>query len=102
MSGAAATPPPALDELRLADDPDRWRALGFDVTDACCQLGSVCLRLLGRGAGRGLLGLSLRGLRSVELDGLVASPSAACPRHPTAARSRRSRRISATAPPERR
>ena len=80
MSGVAPAPPPTLDELQLADDPDRWRALGFDVADGCCQLGSVCLRLLGRDAGRGLLGLSLRGLGSVELDGLVASPSAASPR----------------------
>jgi len=87
MSAAAAAPPITLDELQLADDPDRWLALGFDVADGCCQLGSVCLRLLGRDAGRGLLGVSLRGLRSLELDGLVASPSSApsrtrAPEHP--------------------
>jgi len=84
MSAGPAAPPPALDELQLADDPDRWRALGFDVADGCCQLGSVSLRLLGRGAGRGLLGLSLRGLTSSELDGLTASPSSAALREPAA------------------
>jgi hypothetical protein len=83
MSARAAAAPPALD-LQLADDPDRWRALGFGVADGCCQLGSVCLRLHGRDAGRGLLGLSLRGLRSAELDGLSASPSSAPPPEPAA------------------
>jgi len=80
MSARPTAPASVLDELQLADDPDRWNALGFDVADGCCQLGGVCLRLLGRGAGRGLLGLSLRGLRSSQLDGLTASPSPAAPR----------------------
>jgi hypothetical protein len=74
--------PPTLDELQVADDAERWRTLGFDVVDGCCQLGTVRVRLLGRDAGRGLVGLSLRDARSLELDGLRASRSSAPPRAP--------------------
>ena len=70
---------PTLDELQVADDAERWRTLGFDVADGCCQLGTVRVRLRGHDAGRGLLGLSLRDVRSLELDGLRASRSSAPP-----------------------
>src|SRR5436190_23498625 len=73
---------PTLDELQVADDAERWGTLGFDVADGCCQLGTVRVRLLGRDAGRGLLGLALRDVRSLELDGLRASRSSAPPRAP--------------------
>src|SRR5256714_15352140 len=73
---------PTLDELQVADHAERWRTLGFDVADGCCQLGTVRVCLLGRDAGRGLLGLSLRDIRSLELDGLRASRSSAPPRGP--------------------
>ncbi|MHB8233561.1 MAG: VOC family protein [Solirubrobacteraceae bacterium] len=59
-----------LDELVLADEPANWAALGFSVTDAAVQLGGVRLRMAGRDAGRGIVGWSLGGVASSELDGL--------------------------------
>ena len=38
-----------LRALRLADPPERWEALGFDVSDASCDLGGVRLQLGARG-----------------------------------------------------
>jgi hypothetical protein len=59
-----------IDELTLADEPAHWSALGFTVLDDCIQLGTVRLRLTGTGAGRGILGWSLRAIPGTELDGL--------------------------------
>jgi len=59
-----------IDELVLADAPERWAALGFDVDGDVVQLGAVRLRLAGEEAGRGIVGWSLRGIASTELDGL--------------------------------
>jgi hypothetical protein len=59
-----------IDEITLADDPDRWAALGFEVSGTVAQLGSVRIALAGRQAGRGILGWSLRQVTSTELDGL--------------------------------
>jgi hypothetical protein len=81
---------PTIDELVLADEPERWAALGFTVVEGCCQLGRVRLRLAGHGAGRGLVGWSLRAIGGVKLDGLptirsqspVPPPS---PAHPNGA-----------------
>jgi hypothetical protein len=83
MSSAAVT----IDELVLADLPERWSALGFDVDDDCVRFGTVCLRLAGEDAGRGIVGWSLRGLSSTELDGLATERSDsrvpdAAPAHP--------------------
>jgi hypothetical protein len=83
MSSAGVT----IDELVLADAPERWSALGFDVRDGCVQLGAVRLRLAGEEAGRGIVGWSLRGIVSTELDGLATNRSdtpvpAAAPAHP--------------------
>jgi hypothetical protein len=64
-----------IDELVLADEPERWAALGFTLLAGCCQLGTVRVRLAGGGAGRGIVGWSLRGIVSVELDGLSTSRS---------------------------
>jgi catechol 2,3-dioxygenase-like lactoylglutathione lyase family enzyme len=71
-AGAVAV---TLDELVLADEPERWVALGFTVTDGVVQLGSVRVRLAGLGAGRGIVGWSLRGLAGSELDGLPTERS---------------------------
>jgi hypothetical protein len=93
--GAAVT----IDELLLADEPERWAALGFTIADGCAALGTVRVRLAGRGSGRGIVSWSLRGIASlrgvgslrgvagVELDGLptIRSESplpAAAPMHP--------------------
>lgn len=74
-----------IDELTLADEPAQWAALGFTVLDDCIQLGTVRLRLAG--AGRGILGWSLRAIWSTELDGLPTTCSdspqlPAAPAHP--------------------
>ena len=89
MSARAVT----IDELVLADAPERWSALGFDVREDCVQLGAVRLRLAGESAGRGIVGWALRGIASTELDGLATtrsesgepepeSESASAPAHP--------------------
>jgi hypothetical protein len=82
-----------IDELVLANEPERWAALGFTVTGGCAQLGKVRVRLAGAQAGRGIVSWSLRGIESlrgiadVELDGLPTKRSesplpAAAPMHP--------------------
>jgi hypothetical protein len=84
---ASVIPAPTIDEIALADDADRWEALGFTTSDGTVQLGAVRLKLAGRDAGRGILGWSLRGIADSELDGLPTtrsdlSPRAAAPDHP--------------------
>jgi hypothetical protein len=64
-----------IDELRIADEPERWRELGFAVQDGCCQIGSVRIALAGSGEGKGIVGWSLRELSSPELDGLATARS---------------------------
>lgn len=79
---------PTIDELTLADEPERWAALGFDVSDGCCRVAGVSMRLAGAEAGRGIVGWSLRDLASTELDGLATSrsqrpaPGTPAPAHP--------------------
>lgn len=80
---------PTIDELVLADEPDRWSALGFTVSDRHLQLGAVRLEFTapGRERVRGIVSWSLRGLTSTELDGLPTKPSerplpAHAPEHP--------------------
>jgi hypothetical protein len=68
-------PRPTIDELTLADEPERWAALGFTVSGGSCRLGSVRLRLAGAQAGRGIVGWSLRDVAGTELDGLPTSRS---------------------------
>jgi hypothetical protein len=68
-------PAPTIDVLTLADEPERWSALGFTVVDGCCRLAGVQLRLAGADAGRGIIGWSLRDLVSTDLDGLPTSRS---------------------------
>jgi hypothetical protein len=64
-----------IDELVLADEAERWSALGFSVSGGCVQLGLLRLRLAGDAAGRGIVGWSLRGIASTELDGLPTTRS---------------------------
>jgi hypothetical protein len=81
-------PGPTIDEITLADEPERWAALGFAVTDGVCRLGDVRLRLAGEHAGRGIVSWSLRDVQSAELDGLPttlstrAIPADEPPEHP--------------------
>ena len=69
-----------IDEIVVGDPPDAWERLGFDVSDGVCRVGTVALRLAGPDAGRGLVGWSLRGLASRDLDGLPTALSASAER----------------------
>jgi hypothetical protein len=73
------TAPPTIDTLTVADEPAGWRGAGFDVDGDLCEVGSVRIRLEGPGRGRGIVEWSLRGARSLELDGLPTSVSDALP-----------------------
>ncbi|MET0306560.1 MAG: glyoxalase [Solirubrobacterales bacterium] len=66
---------PTIDELRVADVPDAWSALGFVVDGDICVVGEVRIRLVGPDAGKGLVGWSLRGAESTDLDGLTTTRS---------------------------
>lgn len=81
MSGARVS------EVVLADDPATWGALGFAVDGTGgIELGGVTLRLAGRGAGEGLLGLVLDDAPAgAALDGvarLEPGPPPAAAAHP--------------------
>jgi hypothetical protein len=78
---------PTIDELVLADEPDRWSALGFEVADGCCELGAVRLTFTQASPGsvRGLMSWSLRDLEETNLDGLSTSRSERLVRPPAPA-----------------
>jgi hypothetical protein len=71
---------PTIDSITVADEPERWRAAGFDVEADHCDLGTVRVVLAGRDAGRGMIGWTVRGLEGAELDGLKPSTSTSEPR----------------------
>ncbi|HSR94606.1 MAG TPA: hypothetical protein VLK56_07040 [Solirubrobacterales bacterium] len=64
-----------IDQLTVADPPEAWSALGFELDGDTCVLGDVRIHLEGSAAGRGLAGWSLRGVESTELDGLPTARS---------------------------
>lgn len=79
--------PPVLDELTVADPPEAWSALGFELDGDTCAVGEVRIRLAGPDAGKGLSGWSLREIETTELDGLATTrsehaPPSAPPAHP--------------------
>lgn len=76
-----------IDELTVADPPGAWEEAGFALDGDTCVFGTVRVRLAGEGAGRGLVGWSLRGAASTALDGLPTThserpPPEAVPAHP--------------------
>ncbi|HEU0024026.1 MAG TPA: hypothetical protein VFQ12_05325, partial [Thermoleophilaceae bacterium] len=77
---------PTVDELIVADPPERWRAAAFAVDGEACEVGTVRLALAGPGEHRGIVGWSVRALFSEDLDGLPTTasdrPPAAGGRHP--------------------
>jgi len=78
---------PTIDELSVADPPDAWSALGFEVDGDTCVVGDVRIGLVGQDAGRGLTGWSLREIGGTELDGLPTTrsdrpPPSERPQHP--------------------
>ena len=78
---------PTIDELIVAGEPEPWTRLGFAVEDGVGHVGTVRLRFAG--AGRGLVGWSLRDIPTTELDGLTTARSKSEPaqpgRHPNGA-----------------
>lgn len=67
--------PVTLEQLTIADAPDAWRECGFAVAGEECVVGEVRIRFAPREAERGVVGWSLSGLESTELDGLPTSRS---------------------------
>jgi hypothetical protein len=69
-------PDARIHELTIADQPATWAAVGFAVEDDVCRVGGVPIRLAGPsakgglGPGAGLVGWSLSGIASEQLDGL--------------------------------
>jgi hypothetical protein len=74
-------PRPLLTGLRIADPADRWRALGFTVSEGLLQLGEVAVELVPPNGGpAGIAGWSLHGLEPVaSIDGLPTSVIQALP-----------------------
>jgi hypothetical protein len=68
-----------LTDLRVADPPERWEALGFSVHAGVCSVGGISIQL--GGGGHGITGWAVGGLES-ELDGLPVVP--ALPSRPSA------------------
>ncbi len=66
---------PTIDELTVADAPDIWSALGFEIDGDTCVVGDVRIRLAGSDAGKGSTGWSVRDIESTELDGLATTRS---------------------------
>ncbi len=64
-----------LDELTIADAPEAWTTLGFELDGDTCIVGDTRIRMVGREAGRGLTGWSLREIEIAELDGLPTTRS---------------------------
>lgn len=91
MSAASGAPRPELAGLRIADDPERWAALGFTVTGSRLDLGRVPITL--GGVGGGITGWTLRHAAAAAagsaLDGLPTiatdAPPAPAPAHPNGA-----------------
>jgi catechol 2,3-dioxygenase-like lactoylglutathione lyase family enzyme len=73
--------------LTVADAPEVWARLGFDVTDGRARVGTVDLLLAGPGAGRGATAWTLGGDTAgpADLDGLPTSWGAPAAGGPTKA-----------------
>jgi hypothetical protein len=66
---------PTIDELTVADSPQAWSAVGFEMDGDTCVVGDVRIRLAGPDAGRGLAGWSLREVEGGDLDGVATARS---------------------------
>ncbi len=75
----------SIDEIEVADEPERWAALGFRLDGDVCRLAGVEVRLSGAREGEGVVGWSLRELSSDDLDGLRTARSDAPERDPAPA-----------------
>ena len=68
-----------LTSIDLAADPGAWTAAGFTVEDGAVTLGAVRVRLVGAGAGRGLVAWSFAAAPAGPLDGLPEPQTAPAP-----------------------
>ncbi len=75
----------SIDEIEIADEPQRWAALGFRLDGDVCRLAGVDVRLSGAQDGEGVRSWSLRGIASDQLDGLATARSDAPERAPAPA-----------------
>jgi len=68
-----------IDEIRVRDAPDAWRAAGFTVADDRCQVDGVRIRL--DGAGTGITDWTLREIPAsvTEVDGVPTNASSTQP-----------------------
>jgi len=71
-----------IDELRVGDSPDAWRAVGFEVDGDVCRVGTVRIRL--GGAGTGITDWTLRDAPAdlAEVDGVPTANSVTLPGKP--------------------
>lgn len=60
---------PSIDALEIADESGAWSAAGFHVEDGECRVSRVTLRLIGKGARRGIVGWTLGEDASAEAAG---------------------------------
>jgi hypothetical protein len=67
----ADAPAPTIAALTVADPPDAWEAIGFDVSGSRCCVGTVTVELAGADAGEGIVGWAVRDTRAMDLDGLL-------------------------------
>src|SRR5438105_1745740 len=58
-----------ISALQIADLPSAWAELGFTVSDGRSQIGTV-VHQLDPSSGRGVVGWTLAGVESDDLDGL--------------------------------
>jgi len=75
----------SIDEIEIADEPERWAALGFRLDGDVCRLAGVDVRLSGAREGEGVRGWSLRGIATDDLDGLATARSEQPEREPAPA-----------------
>jgi hypothetical protein len=75
----------SIDEIEVADEPDRWAALGFELDGDVCSLAGVKVRLSGAREGEGVRSWSLRDIERDDLDGLSTARSSSPEREPAPA-----------------
>lgn len=68
-----------IDEIRVGDSPDAWRAIGFTVTDDASEIAGVRIRLTD--SGTGITDWTLRGFpeSAADIDGIPTAASTAGP-----------------------
>ena len=70
-----------LQQLRVADEPEIWGALGFAVDASCVTIGATRIVCGGPVLGKGIVDWALRGVDAL-IDGLATNPAVATPSPP--------------------